>query len=145
MGTCTSARKVDQERIVFRGTHKEKHGDGKPEGHARGEKAPTAEAVGFGWHGSALVKAGAGPFDKAFLHAPDHAPGVHQHKKTQPAADADAEVRVGNYRAGGKDEAEVGPGDDYDCDGNDANKWIVQQAFTGKLQRVDQGVGDKPE
>src|SRR5271157_2594557 len=81
-------RYAAEERVMVRSAHEEKHRKRQPETDAGSEIAPAREALGFGRHRRAMLGILARPFDQAFLHAPHHAPGIQQHEKTKPAADA---------------------------------------------------------
>ena len=126
------------------GSHEKEHGEREPEGDARGEEIPAHQAVGFGRHGSALFRGGAGPLDKAFLAAPDDAPGVQEHDQAESAADADGQVGAGGIFTGVDDEGEPGGGHDYYGDADCAEPNVVEKTFGGELQRVDEGVGCQP-
>src|SRR6202041_2712772 len=80
---------------------------------------------------------------------PTMPPGFEENKKPGAAANSDAQVGVGDDRAGifaaRENEAEV-RGSNYDeGDGERTQDRIVEHAFAGELQGEDQGVGQEPQ
>ena len=107
------------------GGHEKEHGEGQPEGDARGEEVPAHETLGFRRHGHALFGGGAGPGNETFLNAPDDSPGVQQHDEAEAAADADGQMSAGNRGAAIHQENQAGRGGDDKRDPDGAQPWAI--------------------